>query len=290
MPLPLIERIVYGPVRSRRLGMSLGVNLLPSGMKICNMNCAYCQYGWTRGAARYRGQGVGWPTPQAVETAVSERLQRAAANDEILDRITVAGHGEPTLHPEFEEVVDRLSAARDRIAPALPIAVLSNSTTCMYDDVRNALRKIDERYMKLDGGDPFTLRNLNATRVPIDAIVEGLVALGPLTLQSMFVSDTTGRIENVGDGAVNEWLAAVERVNPIAVHLYTLGRGPALSSLRPASPRRLREIAEHVRAAGFPAHVYTSGTPDAPPPEASPSRPRKAGGVPAPGRRRAAEQ
>jgi wyosine [tRNA(Phe)-imidazoG37] synthetase (radical SAM superfamily) len=290
MPLPLIERIVYGPVRSRRLGMSLGVNLLPSGMKICNMNCAYCQYGWTRGAARYRGQGVGWPTPQAVETAVSERLQRAAANDEILDRVTVAGHGEPTLHPEFEEVVDRLSAARDRIAPALPIAVLSNSTTCMYDDVRNALRKIDERYMKLDGGDPFTLRNINATRVPIDAIVEGLVTLGPLTLQSMFVSDTTGRIENIGDGAVNEWLAAVERVNPIAVHLYTLGRGPALSSLRPASPRRLREIAEHVRAAGFPAHVYTSGTPDASPPEASPSRPRKAAGGLAAGRRRAAER
>jgi wyosine [tRNA(Phe)-imidazoG37] synthetase (radical SAM superfamily) len=284
MPLPLIERVVYGPVRSRRLGVSLGVNLLPSGMKVCNMNCAYCQYGWTRGAARYRGQGVGWPTPQAVEVAVSERLNRAAANDEIVDRLTIAGHGEPTLHPEFEEIVECLSAARDRIAPTMPIAILSNSTTCMYADVRKALRTLDERFMKLDGGDPFTLRNLNATRVPLEAIVDGLTTLGPLTVQSMFVSDLAGRIENVGEGAVNEWLAAIERVRPLAVHLYTLRRGPALSSLRPATPRRLREIAEHVRAAGIPSQVYTSGEADALLPEAPPSPSRRTPG----GSRRAA--
>jgi wyosine [tRNA(Phe)-imidazoG37] synthetase (radical SAM superfamily) len=280
MPLPLIERVVYGPVRSRRLGVSLGVNLLPAGMKICNMNCAYCQYGWTRGAARYRGRSVGWPTPQAVDAAVSERLQRAAADEEIIDRITIAGHGEPTLHPEFEEVVERMNAARDRIAPLIPIAVLSNSTTCMYDDVRSALRALDERYMKLDGGDPFTLRNINATRVPIDKIVDGLTRLGPLTMQSMFVNDLAGRIENVGEGAVNEWLAAVERVGPLGVHLYTLRRAPALTSLRPASSRRLREIAERLRAAGIPAQVYGNGTPDSLLPEASPLRSPKTGGGP----------
>ena len=98
--MPLEKRIVYGPVRSRRLGRSLGINLLPRGMKVCNMNCAYCQYGWTRGAARYRGQGTGWPTAQAVATAVTGRLTRAAEANELIDRITVAGHGEPTLHPD----------------------------------------------------------------------------------------------------------------------------------------------------------------------------------------------
>jgi wyosine [tRNA(Phe)-imidazoG37] synthetase (radical SAM superfamily) len=277
MPLPLIDRTVYGPVRSRRLGVSLGINLLPSGMKICNMNCAYCQYGWTRGAARYRGGGVGWPTPQAVDAALSERLQRAAANDEIIDRITIAGHGEPTLHPEFEEVVARMSAARDRNAPAMPMAILSNSTTCMYADVRNALRAIDERYMKLDGGDPFTLRNLNATRVAVDTIVDGLVALGPLTIQSMFVSDLAGRMDNVGEGAVSEWLAAVERVRPLGVHLYTLRRHPPLTSLRPATPQRMREIAERVRAAGIPALVYMDGEPHSRVPETAPSRSRNTG-------------
>ena len=120
MPLPSLERIMYGPVRSRRLGTSLGINLLPAGMKICNMNCAYCQYGWTRGAVRYRGQGPGWPTAQAVDTALSARLSAAAERNEVIDRLTVAGHGEPTLHPEFAEIAMRLRSVRDRIAPADP--------------------------------------------------------------------------------------------------------------------------------------------------------------------------
>jgi wyosine [tRNA(Phe)-imidazoG37] synthetase (radical SAM superfamily) len=263
MSLPLLERITYGPVRSRRLGASLGINLLPAGMKICNMNCAYCQYGWTRGAARYRGS-VGWPTPQCVETAVTERLLRAAANEELIDRLTIAGHGEPTLHPEFSEIVERLCAVRDRVAPAIPIAILSNSTTCMYDDVRDGLRGVDERYMKLDGGDPFTLRTINGSRLPVMTIVDGLLALGPLTLQSMFVADAAGRVENVAEGPVREWLTAVERVRPIAVHIYTLGREAARSSLLPASARRLREIAERVREAGVEAHVFTASDPASP--------------------------
>ena len=129
MPLPPLERIVYGPVRSRRLGASLGINLLPAGMKICNMDCVYCQYGWTRGAVRYRGESVGWPSAQAVETALSARLAAAADRTEVIDRLTVAGHGEPTLHPEFEEIATRLCAVRDRIAPGMPLAILSNSTT-----------------------------------------------------------------------------------------------------------------------------------------------------------------
>jgi wyosine [tRNA(Phe)-imidazoG37] synthetase (radical SAM superfamily) len=230
-------------------------------MKICNMDCAYCQYGWTRGAARYRGQGMGWPAAQTVEIAVAERLDLAAANGELIDRITIAGHGEPTLHPEFDDVTERLCALRDRVAPTLPIAVLSNSTTCMYADVRDGLRRVDERCMKLDGGDPITLRHLNGTRVAIDTIVDGLVGLGPITVQSMFVADVAGRIENIGDGAVNEWLAAIERIRPIAVQVYTLGRTPALASLQPASISRLREIAERVRAAGIPATVFGGGKP-----------------------------
>jgi wyosine [tRNA(Phe)-imidazoG37] synthetase (radical SAM superfamily) len=259
MSLPTLDGVVYGPVRSRRLGASLGINLLPAGLKACNMNCAYCQYGWTTRAASGRGRTAQWPRPQAVETAVSERLQRAAASNELLDRITIAGHGEPTLHPEFEEIAERLCAVRDRIAPRLPVAILSNSTTSMYADVRNGLRRLDERYMKLDGGDAFTLRSLNGTRAAIDTIVDSLLELGPLTIQSMFVADAGGRVDNVGASAVSQWLAAVERIRPVAVHLYTLDRAPALPTLRPASARRLREIAEQVRAAGIRAYVFTSG-------------------------------
>lgn len=125
------------------------------------MNCAYCQYGWTRGASRYRGHATRWPTPGAVETALAMRLEQAADAREWLNRITVAGHGEPTLHPDFAEVTDRLCALRDRLAPSLPLAILSNSTTAGWEEVRLALRRYDERYMKLDAGDPITYARIN---------------------------------------------------------------------------------------------------------------------------------
>src|SRR5262249_35187957 len=142
MTLPPLEHIVYGPVRSRRLGRSLGINLLPAGTKVCNMNCAYCQYGWSRGAARNRAQAAGGPSAQAVGAAIEARLERAAAENEVIDRITIAGHGEPTLHPHFGEVVQRIAAVRDRVAPGVPIAVLSNSTTAGFDDVREGLARV----------------------------------------------------------------------------------------------------------------------------------------------------
>jgi wyosine [tRNA(Phe)-imidazoG37] synthetase (radical SAM superfamily) len=262
MALPLLEHIVYGPVRSRRLGVSLGINLLPPGSKVCTMNCAYCQYGWTRGAARYRGEGKGWPTAQAVETAVSERLARAADTGEIIDRLTVAGHGEPTLHPQFEEVMTCLAEVRDRIAPGISIAILSNSTTAGWPDVARGLARIDERYMKLDAGDPITYARINGPGPSVARIVEALGRLPPIVVQSMFVTDEIGEIDNTTDGVITEWLDALCATRATRVHIYTLDRAPALETLRPASRQRLREIAEHVRAAGIPADVFASRSPE----------------------------
>jgi wyosine [tRNA(Phe)-imidazoG37] synthetase (radical SAM superfamily) len=258
MALPAVEHIVYGPVRSRRLGASLGVNLLPGGMKVCNMNCAYCQYGWNRRAAHNRGDAIEWPTPLAVELAVGARLMRAAGSGENLDRITVAGHGEPTLHPEFEEIVVRLCAVRDEVAPHLPLAILSNSTTADAEDVRKGLERFDERYMKLDAGDPITCARVNGRSVSLTRIVDALVTLSPITVQAMFVKDAQGVVDNTSDGVVREWLNALEYVKASRVHIYTLDRAPALASLRPVAIRRLREIAERVRAAGIPADVFAA--------------------------------
>jgi wyosine [tRNA(Phe)-imidazoG37] synthetase (radical SAM superfamily) len=256
MPLPPLEGIVYGPVRSRRLGASLGINLLPAGTKVCNMNCAYCQYGWSRGAVRSRGQGAGWPSVAAVATAVAARLDRAAARDEIIDRLTIAGHGEPTLHPEFEEVIERLCEVRDRLAPRVPIAVLSNSTTAGWPDVRRALASIDERYMKLDAGDPLMFARVNGGGSSVLRIIDGLRLVGPITVQAMFVRDRKGPVDNSTEGAVAEWLSALERVYAERVHVYTLDRAPALASLAPVPRRRLREIAEHVRRLGIATDVF----------------------------------
>ena len=259
MPLPLQPHIVYGPVRSRRLGRSLGINVLPPRIKVCNLNCAYCQYGWTREGLRPGGPGTrlkGWPTPVQVEAAVARRLDRAAATNEWLDRLTVAGHGEPTLHPEFEEIVSRLCAVRDRLAPGIRLAVLSNSTTVFWLDVRRALARFDDRYMKLDAGDPFTFARLNGYRgsgLSLTYMTDALGALPSIVIQAMFVRDSAGRVDNTTPGAVAEWLAAVERIAPARVHLYTMNRPP---TLRAATGRRLREIAEQVRLTGIPADLF----------------------------------
>jgi len=260
MALPLLDHIVYGPVRSRRLGVSLGVNLLPPGFKVCNMNCAYCQYGWSRGRPHGHGQRIGFPAAQAVESAVTARLLRAAQSGEILDRITVAGHGEPTLHPEFEEVAERLCAIRDRLAPGLGMAILSNSTTAAASDVRRGLARFDERYMKLDAGDSITCARLNGSAVAVRQVIDALAMLAPITIQAMFVKDARGEIDNTTAGVVREWLEAIERIRAARVHIYTIDRQPALAWLRPASVRQLREIAERVRAAGIPADVF-AGSP-----------------------------
>jgi wyosine [tRNA(Phe)-imidazoG37] synthetase (radical SAM superfamily) len=259
MTLAPLERIVYGPVASRRLGRSLGVNVLPAGMKVCNMNCAYCQYGWTRGAImKFRGRAAGWPTPGAVETAIAMRLQQAADSGERLDRLTIAGHGEPTLHPDFDEVTDRIVAVRDRLAPGLPLAILSNSTTAAWDDVRKALARYDERYMKLDAGDPITYARVNGGAPPssFGDMIDALATLPSIVVQSMFVSDNGEGVDNTSDGAVEEWLRVLGRVRASGVHIYTLQREPALGTLRKVAKRRLREIAERVRALQIPAQVF----------------------------------
>jgi wyosine [tRNA(Phe)-imidazoG37] synthetase (radical SAM superfamily) len=256
MALHPLERIIYGPVFSRRLGVSLGINLLPGGRKICNMDCAYCQYGWTRGALRYRGEGVGWPTPDAVEAAVTTRLTIAADANESIDRLTIAGHGEPTLHPEFEEVVTRVRAVRDRIAPRLRISILSNSTTAGAEDVRRGLAAVDERYMKLDAGDPTTFGELNGGGRHLSDIIDALTTLPAIVVQAMFVHDRARRVGNAGDSAVDQWIAALQAVSPTGVHVYTIDRVPALGTLQPVERRRLREIAERVRAIGIPAQIF----------------------------------
>jgi len=258
MAIPLQQHIVYGPVRSRRLGRSLGINVLPAGSKICNMNCAYCQYGWTRARRPSSGRAKPWPTPTQIGTAVSRRLRQAARDDESLDRLTVAGHGEPTLHPDFEEIADRLVEIRDRLAPDLKLAILSNSTTASWPGVRRALSVFDERYMKLDAGDPITYALINGLGSSIGTVVDALTDLPRVVVQSMFVSDGQGRVDNTTESAVSQWLTAIDAIQPSRVQVYTLARPPAMLGLRPAPKWRLREIAERVRLREIPTEVFSA--------------------------------
>lgn len=253
--LALRCRIAYGPVHSRRLGLSLGINILPAHRKVCNFNCPYCQYGWTRSP---QGARESWPAASAVGVVVSRRLRRARAQGEIFDRLTLAGHGEPTLHPQFADIVRRVRRARDRHAPGTRLAVLSNSSTVGIPSVRAALLELDDRYMKLDAGDPVTLRRMNASPVTFARIVEGLRTLPAIVIQAMFVCDPLGRIDNSGDAAVDAWLQALSRIRPAAVHIYTVDRAPACFLLRRVPDPRLLEVAERVQKIGIPAQAFLS--------------------------------
>jgi wyosine [tRNA(Phe)-imidazoG37] synthetase (radical SAM superfamily) len=255
--LTLQEGVVYGPVRSRRLGHSLGINILPRNTKVCTFNCTYCQYGWTKTPVRDASSVVEpWPSPSSIARAVSARARRLLDGRDPINRLTLAGNGEPTLHPQFVEVVDQLRAARDEAAPGLPIAILSNASTLDLPGVVKALNRLDERYMKLDAGDAGVLRRVNAAQVPLERIVEGLSRLRDVVVQTMFVRDRLGRIDNATDMAVASWIGTLVSVKPREVHVYSIDRAPAWPYLQAIPAARLEEIARRVRAAGLNAVAF----------------------------------
>src|SRR5262249_17426959 len=155
----------------------------------------YCQYGWTRSAASRSGPMFDWPTAQRVATSLEDRLLRATADNEIIDRLTVAGHGEPTLHPEFDEVSARVADVRDRLAPPIPLAILSNSTTAGREDVRRGLARFDERYMKLDAGDGMTYARLSGRGTSLASTVANLRMLPSIVVQAMFVTEPSHEVD-----------------------------------------------------------------------------------------------
>lgn len=255
--LPLQEGLVYGPVRSRRLGYSLGLNILPRNFKACTFNCSYCQYGWTRTPVR-RGDEVAdpWPTPASIARALAQRLPRLMRGKDALEHLTLAGHGEPTLHPQFADVVAELRAVRDSLAPRLPLVVLSNSATLDLPGVVPALNELDERYMKLDAGDSAILRRVNATTLPVEQIVAGLTRLTSVVIQTMFVRDRLGRIDNASDLAVANWIGALRPLAPKAAHVYSIDRPPAWPYLQAVPRARLDEIVRRAQAAGINAIAF----------------------------------
>jgi wyosine [tRNA(Phe)-imidazoG37] synthetase (radical SAM superfamily) len=246
--LSLQKSIIYGPVRSRRLGASLGVNLSPVSDKLCSYNCVYCQYGWT---SRHEAGGKtpgDLPPASEVEAAVDGALRRGHPPD----YITFAGNGEPTLHPEFGDIVDRVRASRDRNMPAARVAVLSNSSTVGRRDIREALGRLDDPIMKLDTGTEEGWRRFNRPCPGIDwkDLVAGLEALEGPILQSLFAH---GKHGNTHREEIEEWVGLVKRIQPRTVQVYTLDRPTPDRDLEPVEEWQLEEIRDLVRP-------YVSGT------------------------------
>ena len=256
--IPLQSGIIYGPVRSRRLGWSLGLNISPIDYKFCSFNCVYCQYGRTTictiDTSDWRED---FPALDDFEKALESALQE---NKEI-DNITFSGNGEPALHPQFEELVDSARKLQREYFPKAKLGVLSNSSTVTTEKVCRALAKLDFRIMKLDTGDLVTFRKINrpCPEVNYQAILNGLKSLEDVTLQTMFID---GAIRNIGEQEVREWLERVGEIKPVKAQIYSLHRPTATTSLREVSAEKLEEIAVQTEeATGVAVEVIVASSP-----------------------------
>ncbi|HEY83153.1 MAG TPA: radical SAM protein [Dehalococcoidia bacterium] len=244
--IALQSGIIYGPVRSRRLGWSLGLNISPTTYKLCSFNCVYCQYGWTKVWTMDASTQLGdLPTPEEFEQALLEALRKN--RDHEINNITFSGNGEPTLHPQFEELVSIARRLKERYLPSAGLGVLSNSSTVSLERVRRALGKLDFKIMKLDAGDPETFAKINRACPGVDyqIVIKGLKSLAGVTLQTMFID---GSPSNSGEREVLKWQERVGEIKPIKAQIYSLHRPSAASSLREVPAERLEEIAARTEA------------------------------------------
>ena len=251
------EDLVYGPLLSRRLGRSLGVNLLGAGEKLCSFNCRYCQCGWTAQPTLDVGELIAdFPAGEKVADALETRLQQLCRERISIDVITFSGNGEPTLHPELQAIVKAALVLRDRYAPYAKLAILSNSSTVYRPEIRAALEGVDLKFMKLDAGSEALMRRINLPAKGCDfaQMLQGLAQLDGVMLQAMFV---WGKVANTAPVAIREWTDRVSEIRPNGVQIYTLDRVPADSSLTPVSRGVLESIASYARRrAHVPITVY----------------------------------
>jgi wyosine [tRNA(Phe)-imidazoG37] synthetase (radical SAM superfamily) len=254
----LFDEIVFGPVKSRRLGVSLGINLLPTKRKICNFNCIYCECGWT-GDIEKAGDCL--PLRQEVFEALDKKLSEMKAENTPPDVITYAGNGEPTLHPEFPGIIDDSILLRNKYFPEAEIAVLSNSTTISDPKVKAALLKVDKNILKLDSAFDQTILIHNQPRGKINAadLIDELASFnGKLTIQTLFLRGKYNgqTIGNTTPAEISAWLKAIEKIKPSEVMIYTISRDtPNGADLEKVPLKELRGIAQLVEKMGIRTQV-----------------------------------
>ena len=257
MPTFLFDKIIFGPVRSRRLGISLGVNLLPVDSKVCSFDCIYCECGWT---PRKRERKVVLPSRSEVKQKMEEKLLEMKSEGESPDVITFAGNGEPTLHPDFAGIIDDTIELRNQFAPNARIAVLSNATMIHKRDVVSALLKIEDNIQKLDSAFPATIQKLDCPRVPfnLEKTVENLKAFkGQVIVQTLFIRGEfkSERIDNTSEEEISAWLKLVQDIKPKQLMIYTIDRDTPTDGLERIPLTEMEEIADRARALGFSVQV-----------------------------------
>ncbi|MBE6330041.1 MAG: radical SAM protein [Bacteroidales bacterium] len=252
MATKLYDSIIFGPIQSRRLGVSLGVNLLALNKKICSFDCVYCECGFTQNdvQGRFAEKKV---VIENLESVLKEMLQ----NKKHLDVITFAGNGEPTLHPNFDEIIDATILLRNHYFPKAKISVLSNATTLNKESVIKALSKVDNNILKLDSGLVETIKLIDqptSSNFSIDTVINGMLRFnGDFIMQTMFLKgDFNGmRIDNTTENEVNAWLEIVKITHPKQIMIYSIDRDTPVKTLEKVSKQELSEIAKKAEELGF---------------------------------------
>jgi wyosine [tRNA(Phe)-imidazoG37] synthetase (radical SAM superfamily) len=252
----LFDQLIFGPIHSRRLGLSLGVNLLPIDAKICSFNCIYCECGFNTTM-----QESPIPTRGQVREALEEKLKEMVAEGQIPDVITYAGNGEPTLHADFEEIIDDTIALRNQYCPTAKVSVLSNSTRIHKPNVFRALNKVDNNILKFDSAIDRTMKLIDCPvgkEINVAWFVEHLKKFdGKLIIQTMFLrGEFKGEsFDNTTDEEIEAWLNALEEIRPQQVMIYSLDREAPTQTLQKVSLEELNIIADKARESGFDVSV-----------------------------------
>ena len=246
------ETLVFGPIHSRRLGSSLGINLLPENGKLCNFDCIYCECGWNADGRDDRRL----PTEAELRAALESKLATCVEWGTPIDSITFSGDGEPTINPEFPAIIDTTLELRDKYYPSAKVSVLSNATRVHVPAVFEALRKVDNPIMKIDAATMAGIREVNRP-VPgysLKRVIEALKGFhGDFVLQTMFLESPSFRTSDPDN--LSRWMDIVRELKPREIMVYTIDRATPMQGLKAVSAERMAELVAPLVAEGFKIQI-----------------------------------
>lgn len=253
----LFDETIFGPIYSRRLGNSLGINLLPCNRKICSFDCVYCECGWTLNEVEQKGM----PERRMVKNLLEKKLIDLTNTHNIPDSLTFAGNGEPTLHPNFNEIIDDTINLRNHYFPKAKISVLSNATQINKPEILSALLKIENRILKLDAGSNEMFQRINhpSSAITLQDIITGLLSFkGNVTIQTLFLRGNISGlpIDNTTEKEINLWLEHLKIINPERVMIYPIARNTPLDNIEIISKEELDQIGRKVQSLGIETEIY----------------------------------
>jgi wyosine [tRNA(Phe)-imidazoG37] synthetase (radical SAM superfamily) len=258
MPGILFDEIVFGPIKSRRFGVSLGINLLPLHGKFCTFNCIYCECGLTE--ERKKEKPVLFTAAQ-INASLQSRFEALKSGGLNPDNITFAGNGEPTLHPEFETIIENTIRLRNEFFPKAKITVLSNATRLDRENVKRALLRIDNNVLKLDAGTNETFIAINRPTSPItlEKVVQELIAFdGNLVIQTMLIrGEVDGvQVDNTTVEEISLWLKHIAQIKPKQVMLYPIDRQTPYRTLEKVPESEFQALVARIEDLGIKAEVF----------------------------------